>query len=327
MGIRKSLELVCLTVIGVLTVTGCSNYIISHRLETGFHDWSKVQVQFYAPEGAQVTLGQVNWGTITPDRVHQISSYGDNKTRFERTPEQTATFNLAPGNYEFKYTAAEGWPNVSIYGELNIYSLSRNAPIGAKKMLKRCFIPIALPSPGTVSSASPRDDIYPYQSSANRLRVSRDELERLAVGDMVTKVVFIADLKKAKDEVDNLEIELTKLNGEKQRLQALLNEAQLDWLDNPSSKKFIKLQVKIKKLEQTIEKKEARKARLNRLLKTDNVLIRREMLVLATDEILPAHEDPVAAAKELGQVVLVLRLGGRHQQWGKPAAELASYNK
>ena len=107
----------------------------------------------------------------------------------------------------------------------------------------------------------------------------------------------------------------------------MLNEAQLDWLEDPSSKEFIKLQVKIKKIEQVISEKEDRMARLKRLLKSDNVIIRQEMLVLATDEILPAHEDPVEAAKKLGEVVLVLRLGGRHQQWGNPAAELASYNK
>ncbi len=322
MGITKSSHLAGIAVIGILILAGCS-----HHFETGFHDWSKVQVQFYAPEGAQVTLGQINWGAITPDRTHQISSYGDGKTRLERTPEQTATFNLAPGSYEFKYNAAEGWPNISIYGELNVYSLSGKASVGAKKMLKRCFIPIALPSPGTVASATPKDDIFPYQSSANRLKISQAELERLAMGDMVTKVVFIANLKKAKEEIKQIEIELTKLKGEKQRLQGMLSEAQLDWLENPSSKKFIKLQVQLKKLEQAISDKEDRMARLQRLLKADNVIIRQEMLVLATDEILPAHEDPVEAAKQLGEVVLVLRLGGRHQQWGKPAAELASYNK
>ena len=57
-------------------------------------------------------------------------------------------------------------------------------------------------------------------------------------------------------------------------------------------------------------------ARLRRSL-----LIRREMLVLATDEVLPTHKDPVSAARDLGQVILVLRIGGRHLHWGDPAQE------
>ncbi len=298
---------------------GCGQQTAGHYTETGFNDAGKVQVQFYEPTGAVVTVGQ-------PGRRQQIGTYGDGIHRLENTPEQTATFNLSPGSYDFKYTAAKGWEGASIYGELDVYGPSLRASRGTKEMFKQCFVPIALPSPGTADSISAKDDIFPYQSPSYRLRISNQDVKRLAAGDMITKVVFIADLKEIKDEAGEIEVNLTTLNGRKQRLQAMLNEAQLEQLENPSSKTFIKLQTKLKVLDQTIEKEQNRLARLNTLLRADKVLIRREMMVLATDELLPRHEDPVSAAKKLGQIVLVMRLGGRHHQWGRSAQELTAYN-
>ncbi len=321
MATSKTMTLACVGS-ALLMFFGCG-----HRFETGYQDFNKVQVQFYQPTGATVTVGQTNFGVISPDRSHQINMYENHTYRLERQPEETATFNLCPGNYEFKYTAAKGWQGASVYGEIQIHRVCPLVLPGAKEMLKRVFIPIALPSPETTKAVVAEDDLFPYASPAHRLRISYQDVDRIAAGDMVTKVVFIADLKKAKHEVDELEVSYTCLKGKQQRLRALLNEAQLDALENPKSKEFIEIQCELKELEQKIDRNRDKFTRLTALLNADKVLIRREMMVLATDEILPVHEDPVEAAQKIGQVVMVIRLGGRHMHWGNYAQEAAAFNQ
>jgi len=318
--VRKLLPFPFVAAFVLILLMGCQ----SHRFEKGYHDWDKLQVQFYAPPGAMITVGDRACGKIKPDRSHQVGSGGDGTHKLELAPEETSTFNLGPGSYEFKYASA-GWPGVSVYGELEVPRVCGLFMPGVKDMLKRCFIPIALPAPATLQAVSTRDDVFPYQSSAYRLRITNQDVERLALGDMITKVVFVADLKKAKKNVDWLEVKLTKLNGEKQRLIALLDEAKMDWLEDPHSSKFIRRQAELTRLDQEIQKKEQLKSRLEALLRADKVLLRREMLVLATDEILPVHEDPVSTASELGQVVLVMRIGGRHLHWGPAAQEAENF--
>ena len=56
----------------------------------------------------------------------------------------------------------------------------------------------------------------------------------------------------------------------------------------------------------------------------DHVLIRKGMLVLATEEVVASHRDVVKAAEELGEVLLVMRIGGRHMDWSDPSRELAA---
>jgi len=319
----KVLSLLLVAGAAVMVVGGCSG----HRFETGYHDWDKVQVQFYAPTGATVTLGQEACGRIEPDRSHQISAYGAGEHRLELEPEEFSVFNLSPGEYEFKYTAAGGWPGVSVYGSLEIFKVDTSKLPEARKFLRRCFIPIALPSPATVEMKDPSQDMFPYQSATRRLRITNLDAKRLAVGDMVTKVVFLADLQRAKERLDQVNAETVVLDREIERINKLYREARYDWLENPRSRKFIDLEAKRQVLQQKIEKLEETRTRLQALLDADRVLTRRHMLVLATDEILPAHEDPIAAAEELGQVVLVMRVGGRHLHWGNSVQEATAFNK
>jgi hypothetical protein len=46
------------------------------------------------------------------------------------------------------------------------------------------------------------------------------------------------------------------------------------------------------------------------------------MLVIATEETVVRYEDVEASAHEFGEVLLVMRLGGRHMQWGDPLRKL-----
>jgi hypothetical protein len=310
MVISRIAKVVCLGS-AVAFFTGCS----SDRPETGYQDFNKVQVQFFAPTGASVTMGDQICGAIIPNRTHEISAYDKDSSRLERCPEETATFNLAPGRYEFKYAGLkpEDWNGVNIYGDVQIYCVSDLVLPGSNDMIRRTFIPVALPAPTTTLST--RDSIFPYQSPAG-LRITYADLGRLEAGDMVTKVVFIADLKKIKCVYDKLEVEYVCLAGKHEQLRRLFSESKLNWLEDPCCDAFIEYQCKLKKVEQQIDENRAKAARYKALLDANNVLIRRDMMVLATDEVLPPHEDPVVSASELGQVVLVMHVGGRHLQWG-----------
>jgi hypothetical protein len=295
---------------------GCTG----QRQETGYHDFGQVQVQFTAPAGSTVAVGNEICNLIIQDRYHQVSEYPLDSSKLERTPEETATFNLAPGCYEFKYSGLTGsWSDVTIYGNLEVHGLTCFAPADARALLRKTFIPVQLPAPD--ARINPQDSIYPYQSPAHQLRISQTDIQRLAAGDMVTKVVFIADLTKISKELNKLEVEYVALKGEQQRLRACLNEAKLDWLENPCCGKFIGIECDLKKVEQKIDANRAQAARYDAVLRADKVLTRQSMMVLATDEILPPFADPISAANEIGDVILVMRIGGRHLHWGCAPAE------
>jgi plastocyanin len=321
MALSRIAKVMCLASAMVIVV-GCS----THRFETGYHDFNKVQLQFYAPEGATVAVGDQVCCLIVPDRSHQINMYSDRCSRLEHNPEETATFNLAPGHYEFKYTGGPGFDGANIYGNIEIYNVCDLMLPGASTLVRKTFIPIALPNPCNPCLLA-ADGSFPYASPGRLVRISAQEADQLASGDMVTKVVFIADMKKARHDLDKLEVDYTCMVGKHQRLRSLLSEAQLDAIDDPGSKTFIKIQCELKELDQKMQRNRDRVDRLQALLNADKVLLRRGMVVLATDEVLPANEDPVAAARELGQVVVVIHIGGRHLHWGNPAQEATVYNR
>jgi hypothetical protein len=58
-------------------------------------------------------------------------------------------------------------------------------------------------------------------------------------------------------------------------------------------------------------------------LKADTVTTRQGMLLVATNEVIKGYDDPDEAADKIGEVLLVMRLGGRHMHWGEPARALA----
>jgi hypothetical protein len=88
---------------------------------------------------------------------------------------------------------------------------------------------------------------------------------------------------------------------------------------------FIKWEERRQVLSQRYEDLQEQLQRAEALLAGDHVLIREGMLALATQEIVEPHRDVEEAADDLGEVLLVMRLGGRHMHWGDPRRELASY--
>jgi hypothetical protein len=296
-----------------------------HPLETGYADQGKMQLQFYSPPGATVAV------KACPTRSHEINTYPADGDRLERSPEEYAVFNLAPGRYEFKYTAAEGLPDVSVYGELEVRSPWCDY---AKVFMRRSFIPISLPSSYYKKLPPAGNETFPFRGERVRVAIDENDLMRLKQGDVVEKVFVVANLEKASKAAAAARQDLVVLDRKLEYAEARFRDTYTDFYlasDDPWArffgvdKEFIGWEKERLELQQKIEKTQAKLKRAQALLDGDHVIIRKGMLALATEQILKPYHDPVGAADDIGEVLLVMRLGGRHMHWGNPARELASF--
>jgi len=306
----------------VAALAGCSQ----HPMEPGFADQGRTQIQFFAPPGATVT---VKAGCST--RSHQIAVYGPFENRLEQSPEEFAVFNLSPGMYEAKYTSAEGLPGVSVYMELDVKHANWHE---ARVFQRRAFIPIALPSEYYRKVEVAGDEIFPYCGEAFRTAIDEHDLQRIKQGDVVEKVFFVADLEKAARARDkairDLKVLERKMEYAESRFRLAYQDYRIDVADPIANlfgtdREFIRLEKKRQNLTLEYEQLEKKLTRLQALLKGDHVLIRKGMLAVATEQVVQPHKDVVEAAEKLGEVLLVMRIGGRHMQWGDPRRELAAY--
>jgi hypothetical protein len=302
-------------------LAGCSQ----NSLEPGYASQCRTQLQFLSPPGATVA---VRGG---PTRSHEIPVYGAYDNRLEQSPEQFSVFNLAPGRYEFKYTAAEGLPGASIYGELDVEHANSHM---ARVFQRRSFVPIALPSEHYKKAEVNGDQIFPYRGEAYRTAIDEQDLERLKLGDVVEKVFFVADLEKAAKTRDRLLRDLKVCERKMEYAESRFRLAHQDFraeVTDPvanllgTDREFIRWEEKRQELSQKYEKLQKKLQRIQALLAGDHVLIREGMLALATQQIVEPHRDVEEAAEDLGEVILVMRIGGRHMHWGDPRRELASY--
>ncbi len=293
--------------------------------ETGYADQSKTQLQFFSPPGATVTVR-----ACPAARSHEIGTYEPFNNRLELSPEEYAVFNLAPGKYEFKYVSAEGLPSVSVYGELEIKCPTSKT---AQMFQRRAFVPISLPSAYYRRITPQGDEIFPFRNEALRTAIDEQDLQQLEQGDVVEKVFVVADLEEAKEELGEAQVDLAvaerKLQYDEARFREAFYDFKLDVTDPVANfwgtdRKFIKWEAKRQEEQQRISAIEAKIDRLNALLRGDQVLVRKGMLVVATQAIVETHEDPVKASNRIGDVMVVMRLGGRHMHWGDPRSELAS---
>ncbi|MBN1490961.1 MAG: hypothetical protein JXA69_13670 [Phycisphaerae bacterium] len=322
-GFRTVVRYVAVSTIAATWVlaAGCG-----HPLESGYSDQGKLQLQFFSPPGATVA---VDGG---PTRSHQINTYGNDGHRLEHTPEEFCVFNLSPGTYEFKYTAAEGLSDVSVYGELKVQSSWHSY---AKDFMRRSFIPISLPSAYFKQVSADGNEIFPYRGEAHRTAIDENDLMRLKQGDIVEKVFFVADLEKADKTVKKCRQDLVVLDRKLEYAEARFRRAYAEFrlaTDDPMARllrqdrEFIGWEKERLELQQKIEDTNAKLKRTEAILRGDHVLIRRGALVVATEEVIQPHRDAVGAADDVGEVLLVMRIGGRHMHWGEPARELASFN-
>jgi len=299
-------------------LTGCAGSpdVFSHTRKT--------QILFYVPPGAAVALKGAD------GNMRQVAEPGPFSERLETAPEENAIFNLGPGRYEFKYTSAEGLPGVSVYGELNVYYANSHE---ARVFQRRAFIPMSLPSEFYKRVEAIGDEIYPFRSESYRTSIDELDVQRLRQGDVVEKVIFVADLKKAEKMLDEVEQDLVVCEREMEYADARFRLAYENFRTNVgdiravllrTDRQFIKWEKRRKELDQEMEQLLGLQKRLKSLLKGDRVLARRGMLVLATEGVIEPHRDAVKAASELGEVLVVMRLGGRHLRWGIPNREMVA---
>jgi len=306
----------------VLTaLAGCSQ----HPMEPGFASPCRTQLQFLAPPGATVT---VRAGST---RSHQIAVYGPFENRLEQAPEEFAVFNLKPGRYEAKYTSADGLPGVSIYMELDVKHANWHE---ARVFQRRAFIPIALPSEYYRKVEVAGDEIFPYRGEAFRTAIEEHDLQRLKQGDVIEKVFFVADLEKAAKARDkalrDLKVLERKMEYTESRFRLAYQDYRIDVADRTANllrtdREFIRWEKKRQDLAIEYAKLEKKLTRTQALLDGDHVLIRKGMLAVATEEVVQPYKDVVEASEKLGEVLLVMRIGGRHMQWGDPRRELAAH--
>ncbi len=305
-------------------VTGCGDKN-AHPVELGYGNRGWTQIQFYAPPGAAVTVRACDAA-----RTHQVAEYGPFDNRLEQSPEQFSVFNLAPGRYEFKYTSAPGLPGVSVYGELVIRNANSHE---ARVFQRRSFVPIALPSEYYQQVEINGDEIFPYRGEGFRTAIDSYDLTRLRTGDVIEKVIVVADLEKAEKCRKDLEQDVAVYERKQEYADARFRNAYLDFqmdVDDPVSnmfgtdKKFIKWEEERREADQELKERQDKLRRTKALLRSDHVLTRKGQLVLATEEVIEPHRDAVKAAEDIGEVLVVMRLGGRHMHWGNPAQEVAA---
>ena len=344
-----------------LLLAGCANL----PFEPAHSSRGKVQVQFYAPPGAMVTVdGFTKYGP------QQIDTYEDGH-RLELTPEEFAVFNLTPRGwpYRFKYTMAEGLPGATVYGELDVHNPGSRE---ARALMAHTFVPIAMASPYYGGSDQ---HFFPARGPSGA-GLGQLEMEHLRQGDLITKVYFVADLKKAWHTIRTLDAHIERLRS----AETVLN-AHLEYVDarfqsyrreslyaDPTedslarhhdatgyNRKFIGLEAKRQELEneryairnQIDDLLNERRIR-TRLLDSMRIINRQGSLVLATPENQWPFHDPNDQVRlervyagyatgpdeeyktgditipPLGEVLLVMRVGGRHMHWGAPHAIAAA---
>ncbi len=315
------LALAGLAGLAFLMAAGCCGPAMTSE----YADQGKTQVQFYSPPGATVTV------RACPTRSREIAEYGPFSNRLEQTPEEFSVFNLAPGRYEFKYTSAEGLPGVSLYGELEVKHANGQA---ARLYQRRSFVPVSLPSEHyrrVVDTAG--DEIFPYRGESFRTAIDELDILRLRQGDVVEKVFVVADLEDAEEELLETERDLAVNEREMDYAEARYRDAYYDFkLDVGDShaafwgtdRKFIKWEARRQELRQKADRLAAKLERLRNLLGADPVH-RSDMLVVTTEEIAEARQDAEVAGARIGEVMLIMRIGGRHMHWGEPSQELTAW--
>jgi len=349
--------------VSMVCATGCSQSVS----DSPWSDQSLLQVQFYAPAGAEVCV-QKGGGKL---ESKQIASYPD-EHRLESPPTQFAAFNLKPGNnYAFLYKRAEGFPGARIYGEVELYNPQSE---DARRYMGHSFVPVNLIS----RHGDARGDHYHPVKGASGTGLGAQKGEHLTEGDVVEKVYFVADLQEAWETVRNIDFHIEKLRS----AEAVLN-AELELLDNRfqsyrrdaiyadptinslarskdrsgANQEFIRIEADRQRLDnkrflirQQIDDLSKERSIRKRLLDTMRIVSRRGSLVLATPENQwPYHDttEQIAGPRSyqghvtgpteayttgdivippLGELVCVVRIGGRHMHWDTGDADQVAMN-
>lgn len=300
--------------------------------------WSgTIQVQFYSPEGAQIQLRDVAGPPM------EIGNYGRSGHRLERSDgAPVAVFDLEPGEYSLAYTASDGARGATLYGELELRAPKSRI---TQQFCRQTFVPLRLP---TVEEQE-AEHLFPSRDVSYTAGLEDREFAHLKQGDLITRVYFVADLQKAKEEYEveyyeaiaDVDRELAVLRDretyldvryEQARRQALNRDPEMNIEDLVAyerfdvwgieeafigiAKKRQELQHEMAALTQNRTRLQDERARRNALLRSVEIINRSGAMVLASPDLALPFHDVVEQVSDLGEVVAVLRIGGRHQWWG-----------
>lgn len=312
---------------------GCSQQRSSVRRS----DQVRTQIQFHAPEGSTIVLRGADHEMV------QLRSRGPAGDRLEHSPEEFAVFDVAAGRYAFAYAGADGADDAVIYGEIEIHNPKSET---GRRYRDLSFVPVRLPS----ARAQSGEFLHPSRDSSYTQGLEGLEFDHLKQGDLLTQVYFVADLAKVRHDYEvagaaslkDIRRELTVLEDrrdyldyryEQARRRALSRNPDIDIQDRVAYDRFdrwgreeeyVRLSRKLQNLDRERDELlvqrtmlEADRDRRNALLRSMNIVNRAGAMVLATPDLsLPFH-DAVAQASELGEIVAVVRVGGRHQYWAQ----------
>ncbi len=315
----------------VLTAVGCSEKKGMFANPKGD---ATFQVQFYSPEGAKLMLRDQSGHAV-------LASRGPLGDRLEHRPEEFAVYDLLPGRYEFAYTDGEGVDDATLYGELDVYKCREDYSIDYRRT---AFIPIRLPS----LQRQMAEHLVPFRDLSYTVGLEDREFRHLRQGDMLTKTYFVADLDRVRDEhdieyyqaINDIDRELTVLADREEyltvrydhaRQEALFRNADVDISDKIAhdnydmwgiEENYIRLSRKLQalarereSLQLDREQLERDRDRRNALLRSMRIEHRDGALVLASPDLTNPFSNPIDQSAELGEVVAVVRVGGRHQFW------------
>ncbi len=294
-----------------------------------------VQVQFYAPEGSTVVLRDVD------DLSAEVRSHGPLGNRFEHEAEDFAVYDLPAGRYSLAYMGGAGAKDATIYGELEVRSPSQSV---AREFVARTFVPIRLASVDHQEA----EHLFPSRDLSYTEGLERREFEHIQQGDFIEQVYFVADLERAKYDYDvayyqaiqDVDRELAVLSDREEyidvrydaaRRTALFRNPDVNVEDQIAQERFdlwgveepfIKIAEKRQALARERESLqivrrdlEDERGRRNALLRSMKIVHRAGALTLATPDLKMPFRESVEQASQLGEVLAVLRIGGRHQYW------------
>lgn len=323
---RQIVGCVCLGVV-LSAMAGCES--------AGSRYGGLVQVQFYSPRGATIMLHPSRQSGM---EIRSRDPVGD---RLEHVDGELAVFDLDPGTYHFAYAGTAGAEDAKIYGELEVWAPRTKF---ARDFCRQAFVPIKLPS----SEHQVAEHLNPSRDLSYTEGLEGREFAHLKQGDLITKVYFVADLERVKKErdvsyyqaINDLNRTLVVLDDretyldaryEDARRRALFRDPEMNVEDKIAHRRFdlwgteesfVTLSRKRQELHrerETIElvrrELEDERQRRNALLRSIKIIHRAGTLVLATPDIVLPYRDLVDQASALGDVVAVVRYGGRHQYW------------
>jgi hypothetical protein len=327
---RMTLMRVSVVALGLLAVGffggGCSH--------EGGGTWHGVQVHFYSPDESTVQVRESGSGLeiLSSDLVGH---------RLELSPEAFAVYDLTPGSYEFAYHGVDGIEDAVVYGKLEVC-----APLNSvtRRFARHASLPIKLMS---------HDDqlmphFYPSRDFSYTSGLESTEFDHVQQGDVIRKVYFVADLERVRNEyevtylqrINDINRELSVLDDreeyltvryESDRQTALQRQPDISMSDRMAHERYDWLGIEEPYIRHSRNLQQLRRCRESLLLKRKDleeerdrrqalmrslkVIHREGAMVLATPDLTAAFADPVAQARELGDVVAIVTYGGRHHYW------------